>query len=172
MSKLQSFRDLRVYQELKRLHLMVHERSLAFPKFELYELGSQIRRSSNSAPAQLAEGWGSRHTNIYIESINRAMGEARETQHHLDVAHKKRYVCDEDFGSLDAAYDSCGRMLESLHQSLSGWRDTTRTGMEVHESRTPYPTAPVDTWPEIVQIAFDTDNALPSPAPDTQHPTP
>ena len=69
MATLNSFRDLRVYQELCRLHLAVHEESLRFPKFEMYELGSQVRRSSNSAPAILAEGWGSRHTNIYIEAI-------------------------------------------------------------------------------------------------------
>ena len=73
MSQLASFRDLRVYQKLKALHLEVHGESLAFPKFEMYELGSQIRRSSNSAPALVAEGWGSRHTNMYIEAINRAM---------------------------------------------------------------------------------------------------
>jgi len=92
MGKLNSFRDLRVYQELKRLHIEVHEETLKFPRFELHELGSQLRRSSNSAPANLAEGWGSRHTNIYIESVNRAMGEIRETQHHLSVAHDKAYL--------------------------------------------------------------------------------
>lgn len=73
MSQLTLFRDLRVYQKLKTLHLEVHRQSLDFPKFEMYELGSQVRRSSNSAPALVAEGWGSRHTNIYIEAINRAM---------------------------------------------------------------------------------------------------
>jgi four helix bundle protein len=37
--------------------LDISEISLTFPKFELYELGSQIRRSSNSAPTNIAEGW-------------------------------------------------------------------------------------------------------------------
>jgi hypothetical protein len=49
MDKIQSFRDLRVYQKLKALHLAVHRLSLDFPKFEMYELGSQVRKSSNSA---------------------------------------------------------------------------------------------------------------------------
>jgi four helix bundle protein len=71
MSQLKSFRHLKVYQKLKALHLEVHHETLLFPKFELYELGSQVRRSSNAAPAILAEGWGSRHTNIYIEAINK-----------------------------------------------------------------------------------------------------
>ena len=56
MSKLRSFRELRVYQKLKELHLQVHELTLTFPKFETYELASQLRRSSNAAPAILAEG--------------------------------------------------------------------------------------------------------------------
>jgi len=85
MGQLKSFRDLKVYQKLKALHIEVHNETLGFPKFETYELGSQVRRSSNSAPAQIAEGWGSRHTNIYIEAINRSMGEVRETQHHNSV---------------------------------------------------------------------------------------
>ena len=38
MARLNSFRELRVYQELRRLHLAAHEESLQFPKFELYEL--------------------------------------------------------------------------------------------------------------------------------------
>ena len=69
MGKVRSFRDLRVYQELKRLHLEVHDESLTFPRFGLYELGSQMRRSSNGAPAIPAEGYGSRHTDIYLEAM-------------------------------------------------------------------------------------------------------
>ena len=104
MAKLNSFRDLNVYQELKRLHLVVHEITLTFPKFEMYELGSQLRRSSNAAPAIVAEGWGSRHTNIYIEAVNRAMGEVRETQHHLNVACDKGYLDRRRFHT-DRQYD-------------------------------------------------------------------
>jgi len=59
--KIESFEDLEVYQRLFELHLEIHELSLTFPKFELRELGSQIRRSSNSAPANLAEGWSNKH---------------------------------------------------------------------------------------------------------------
>ncbi|MBX4187390.1 MAG: four helix bundle protein [Candidatus Doudnabacteria bacterium] len=70
--------DLQVYQKLFKLCLEVHELTMAFPKFETYELGSQLRRSSNSGPANLAEGFGNKHTNIYSESISRARGEIRE----------------------------------------------------------------------------------------------
>jgi len=49
--KIESFEDLEVYQRLCQLHLEINEETLKFPKFELHELGSQLRRSSNSAPA-------------------------------------------------------------------------------------------------------------------------
>ena len=42
MEKVNSFRDLRVYQKLKELHLTVHRESLGFPKFEMSRSGSQV----------------------------------------------------------------------------------------------------------------------------------
>ena len=153
MAKLKSFRELKVYRRLLQLHLDVHEIALTFPKFETYELGSQVRRSSNSAPAILAEGWGSRHTNIYIEAISRSLGEVRETQHHLDVAHRKRYVAPQCFADLAGRYDECSRMLEGLHQSLSRWRGTTRTGTSVREGEAGYVRHNGDgSWKQVIEI--------------------
>lgn len=62
-----SFEDLEVYQKSFQLHLGINDLTLAFPKFEMYGLGSQARRSSNSIPANLAEGWNNKHINIYLE---------------------------------------------------------------------------------------------------------
>ena len=47
MAKVSKVGDLKVYRRLVELHLRVHELSLKFPKFEMYELASQVRRSSN-----------------------------------------------------------------------------------------------------------------------------
>jgi four helix bundle protein len=120
--QIRSFEDLDVYQKLVQLHLEVHESTLTFPKFELYELGSQLRRSTNSAPANVAEGWNNRHINIYLEGINRALGEIRETRHHLSVALKKEYLGDERFRNLLERYDECGKMLRGLEQSLERFK--------------------------------------------------
>lgn len=162
MSQLKSFRDLKADQKLKALHLEVHQESLRFPKFELYELGSQVRRSSNAAPAILAEGWGSRHTNIYIEAINRAMGEVRETQHHVDVAKDKGYLTEQRFADLDTRYDECGRMLEGLHQSLSEWQGTTRTGSVLREESAAYGNSRVPSaWERTIAITLRADEEFP-----------
>ncbi len=110
--------DLRVYKKLLKLVLQIHELTLSFPKHELYELGSQLRRSSNSAPANLAEGFGNKHTNIYLECISRAKGEIRETKHHLKVANLKKYLTNQQLNDFLADYEDCSKMLFGLENAL------------------------------------------------------
>lgn len=118
MGTIRSFRDLEVYQKLVKLHLEVHKLTMEFPKHEMYELGSQLRRSSNSAPANVAEGWNNKHINIYIEGINRALGEVHETEHHLEIAFQKKYMGKEKYDYFMGEYDECGRMLKGLLRAL------------------------------------------------------
>lgn len=110
--------DLEVYRKLFKLALEVHETTMKFPKFEMFEVGSQARRSSNSAPANLAEGFGNKHTNIYLESISRSQGEIRETKHHLRIAYKKGYISEEKLNYFIKEYEECSKMLYGLEKSL------------------------------------------------------
>ena len=114
--------DLGVYRRLAALHLQVHKVSLTFPKFEMHELGSQVRRSSNSAPANIAEGFNNKHRNIYLESINRSLGEIRETQHHLMMAYRKSYLSKEQYEELVGEYNECSRMLRAIEKSVGAKR--------------------------------------------------
>ncbi len=116
--KIESFEDLEVYQKLCDLHLEMNEVSLRFPQFELFELGSQLRRASNSSPANIAEGWNNRHINIYLEGINRAMGELQETLHHLRMAFRKGYFSEKDHEGYRSRYLESARMLRGLERSL------------------------------------------------------
>jgi len=116
--KVESFEDLEVYKRLCELHLEINQTTLKFPAFELYELGSQLRRSSNSAPANVAEGWNNRHLNIYLEGINRAMGEVQETLHHLNIAFRKKYLLLEEYESYRNRYTEAAKMLRGLERSL------------------------------------------------------
>jgi len=118
MGKVSKVADLKVYRRLVELHLRVHELSLAFPQFELYELGSQVRRSSNSAPANLAEGFNNRHRNIYLECISRSLGEIRETQHHLMVAWRKKYLLKDRYEEVVGEYNECSRMLRAIARAI------------------------------------------------------
>ncbi len=124
--KIESFGDLEVYKRLCDLHLEISKFSLKFPKFELYELGSQIRRSSNSIAANLAEGWNNKHINIYLEGINRSLGELQETLHHLFIAFRKDYLTRGQYERLSKSYEECGKMLRALEKSLLKWKDEHR----------------------------------------------
>ena len=116
--KIDSYKDLEVYKKLYTLNHEMYELTLTFPSFEKYELGSQLRRSANAGPANIAEGWNNKHINLYIEGINRALSEIHETEHHLYVASQRNYLDKEKLNYFIKAYNECGRMLKGLSRSL------------------------------------------------------
>ena len=89
-----------------------------WPPEEKYELGSQVRRSSNSSPAQLAEKNDDRHIRNKIEGVNRSRGEAAETIHHLFIAKLKGYITEEIYLGFRDRYRECIRMLNGLEKTL------------------------------------------------------
>src|SRR5438105_2064375 len=118
MAEFMRVEDLHVYQKLCDLHLEVCDLSHKWPPEEKYELSSQMRRSSNSAAAQLAEKHSDRHVRNKIEGVNRSRGEALETVHHLYVAFRKRYIEQKIFESYRSRYHECVRMLNGLERKL------------------------------------------------------
>ncbi len=118
MAEYMRIEDLQVYQKLCDLHLDVCDLAKSWPAEEKYELGSQVRRSSNSAAAQLAEKNCDRHVRNRIEGVNRARGEALETVHHLFMALRKKYLPFEVYESFRERYHECVRMLNGLERKF------------------------------------------------------
>ena len=118
MAQYMRVEDLKVYNRLCELHIEVCEIARKWPPEERYELGSQIRRSSNSSPAQLAERNNDRHIRNRIDGVNRARNEALETVHHLYIARLKRYIDGTAYEALQERYQECVRMLNGLEQSM------------------------------------------------------
>jgi len=110
--------DLEVYKKLGRLDIDVCDLTELWPREEKYELGSQVRRSSNSAPAQLAEKNDDRHIRNKIEGVNRSRGEAGETIHHLYMAKLKGYISEKVYMGFRNRYKECIRMLNGLEKTL------------------------------------------------------
>ncbi|HEY0653946.1 MAG TPA: four helix bundle protein [Chryseosolibacter sp.] len=80
-----SYRDLEIYQESRRLALEVHKVTLTLPKFEMYEEGSQARRCSKSVTSMIVEGYGRRrYKNDYVKYLLYSHSECDETCVHLD----------------------------------------------------------------------------------------
>ena len=125
MAEFMRVEDLKVYQRLCMLHIEVCDRTREWPAEEKYELGSQVRRSSNSSPANLAEKHSDRHVRNKIEGVNRARGEALETVHHLYIARLKRYLSEKDYNVFRARYMECVRMLNGLEKTLERQLDET-----------------------------------------------
>lgn len=109
--------NLLVYQRLCDLHIEISDLCKQWPTEERFELCSQVRRSSNSSPANLAEKHNDRHVRNKEEGVNRARGEALETVHHLYVAHRKRYLTLKLYESLRRRYQECVRMLNGLERN-------------------------------------------------------
>jgi len=118
MSDFMRVEDLVVYQRLCDLHIEVCDLSHTWPQEEKYELASQARRASNSAPAQLAEKHSDRHVRNKIEGVNRSRGEALEAVHHLYVAARKNYIERKAYESYRSRYEECVRMLNGLERKL------------------------------------------------------
>ena len=82
---MKSYRDLEVYKESKKLAIEIHEMSLLLPKFEIFEEGSQVRRSSKSVTSMIVEGYGRRRDKAgFIRYLVYAQSECDETTAHLD----------------------------------------------------------------------------------------
>ena len=110
--------ELEVYKKLCRLHIEVCELTRTWPPDERYELTSQVRRSSNSSPANLAEKHSDRHIRNKIEGVNRARGEALETVHHLYMAKLKGYLSNQVYQGFRGRYLECVRMLNGMERTF------------------------------------------------------
>ena len=130
--------DLDVYQKLCQLHLEVCDLTHQWPPEERYELGSQARRASNSAPAQLAEKNDDRHVRNKIEGVNRSRGEASETIHHLFMALLKTYISPATFQVFRERYKECVKMLNGLEKTLEQKLPPEDRRWQVSEPRAPY----------------------------------
>lgn len=101
MEYVKSYRDLEVYKLSRRLSKEIFEISKKFPKEEMYSLTDQIRRSSRSIGAQIAEAWGKRnYEKHFVSKLTDADGEQLETQHWIETASDCSYISEEFANAL------------------------------------------------------------------------
>lgn len=88
-----NYQELLVYKKALTLADDIFETSKDFPREEVYSLTDQIRRSSRSVGAQIAEAWGKRfYIKHFVSKLTDAEAELNETQHWIDVAHRCYYI--------------------------------------------------------------------------------
>src|SRR4029077_14112001 len=115
---IRNFRDLEVYQNALAAGLQIYDLSKRFPSAERYALTDQIRRSSRSVCANIAEAWRKRrYEAAFISKLSDAEGEAAETQVHLEFAFHHRYVSRDEFLSVDDAYEKiCAQLVRMIDE--------------------------------------------------------
>ena len=114
-----SYRDLEVYQLAFAGAVAIHRMTMKLPKFEMYEVGRQIRKSAKAIPAHIAEGFGRRrYKNEYIRFLIYALSSCDETQVHLDMLHATGSIDDETYRRASEHYDKLGRKLNRFLQSV------------------------------------------------------
>ncbi len=112
---LRGHRALKVYQLAYKLAMRIFNESKAFPRDERYSLIDQIRRSSRSVAANIAEGYRKRqYPNMFASKLADADAEATETQVWLDFARDCGYLPQEVYTELAAGYEELGRMFGKM----------------------------------------------------------
>ena len=121
---IRSYKDLEVWQLAMTLAVDCYKVTGGFPREEGYGLTSQIRRSSSSIPANIAEGYGRESTASFIQFLRVAQGSLKELETHLMLAERVDIAPPE---AAKACLENCeriGKMLRNLIRALQAKKDT------------------------------------------------
>lgn len=132
MANIRTFRELKVWQRAMDVAVRIFEMTKRWPAEERYSLTDQIRRSSRSVPANIAEAWRKRrYPAAFVSKLNDSEGEAAETQTHIEIARRCHYLTDPDAKSLDDIYEDILAMLVVMAANPDKWT--------IRKSNTPPP---------------------------------
>jgi len=122
MAKIQSHHDLQVYQKAFAAAMELFEGSKCFPKEEMYSLTNQVRRSSRSVCANLAEAWRKRrYQAAFISKLSDSESEAAETQVWIEFAVRCGYLGRERAELLYRTYEEILRTLVGMIVHPETW---------------------------------------------------
>jgi len=113
--KISSFRELKAYQAARSLAQNLFEESKRWPKDEVYSLTSQIRRSSRSVGAALAEAWAKRsYPAHFLSKLTDADAELQEVYHWIETATECNYFTPAQETELLKNVKEIGRMIGTM----------------------------------------------------------
>jgi four helix bundle protein len=121
-----SYEDSEVYKLAKQLAVEVHRMTFEeLPKVEMYEEGSQVRRSSKSIVANFVEGYGRRaYRAEYIKFLTYSLASCDETKAHLELLHETGSLTPDRFHYFYDSYRMLGSKLYKLRQAVIEGRAT------------------------------------------------
>ena len=123
MSSIRHFRELEVYQLSMDASMKLFELSKRFPLQERYSLTDQVRRSSRSVCANIAEAWRKRrYPNAFVSKLSDAEAEAAETQVWIEFSVKSGYLPSEQADELDKRYENIQGKIVNMLSHPEKWR--------------------------------------------------
>lgn len=122
MEYVESYKELEVYKAAGQLSKDIYLITKSFPREEMYSLTDQIRRSSRSIGAQIAEEWAKRkYEKHFVSKLTDADGEQQETQHWIETSLDSGYLTVDVAESLLKQCSSVGKMLNSMISKSSAF---------------------------------------------------
>jgi four helix bundle protein len=122
MNAIKSHKELIVYQLAFKVSMAIYKSSKKFPKDEVYSLTSQIRRSSRSVCANLAEAFRKRrYEKAFVSKLSDSEGEAAETQVWLDYSYECEYLQFDKYQELINEYEKIIGMLVNMLKRPDKW---------------------------------------------------
>ena len=119
---MKDFEELDVYLLAIELQQEIYELTKRFPNDERYSLTDQIRRSSRSIGANIAEAWAKRRYKAhFISKLSDSDGEQLETRHWLRTSLNCGYVAKEEYQILDLKCKEIGRKLGRMIADADRW---------------------------------------------------
>ena len=124
-----SYRELEIWKLAREASVVIHRMTLEkLPKFEMYEEGSQIRRSVKSTRANIVEGFGRRrYKQDFIRFLTYALASNDETRDHLETLFETGSLSDQSlFKTLQSQLDTLGKKLNKFLQSVERGHESPR----------------------------------------------
>ncbi len=116
-----SYKELEIYKLSHALAVEIHKMTLqVLPRFELYEEGSQIRRSSKSIACNIVEGFGRRrYKQEFIQYLTHCQASCDETKEHLKLLHDTASLQENDmYCHFKSRYEELGAKISNFIRSV------------------------------------------------------
>ena len=116
-----SYRNLDVWRLARELTTAIHTMTIqSLPKYEMYEVGSQIRRSIKSVRSNIVEGYGRRkYKQDFLRFLTYALSSCDETRDHLEVLHETGSLADKQtYATLAKSLEELGKKLNNFIASV------------------------------------------------------
>ncbi len=136
MSAIKDYHELHVYELAFESAMQIFELTKTFPRAEAYSLTDQVRRSSRSVCANIAEAWRKRrYPALFVSKLSDSDTEAGETLVWLDFALRCGYVEPEKHGELADHYNHiCAQLTNMMNQPGSWCQIVQREGKSLHDA--------------------------------------